>query len=87
VDAPWRRSGRLRLAGGYGRWGTAARARGGGEGPVRGGRGAGGGSPSAVHSGAARRGEAGDGGGDRWSSVVLEWSVMGYASERSSWRR
>jgi hypothetical protein len=34
VDAPWRRSGQLRPAGGDGQWGTADRARGGGEGPV-----------------------------------------------------
>jgi hypothetical protein len=66
VDAPWRRSGRLQPAGGDGRSGTAARARGGGEGLVRGGRGIGGGSSGAVHGGAAWRGEAGDGGGDRW---------------------
>jgi hypothetical protein len=69
VDAPWRRSGRLQLGSGDGRWGTAARARGGGEGPIRGGRGVSRGSPGAVHSGAARRGEASDGagtGGRRW---------------------
>jgi hypothetical protein len=74
VDASWRRSGRLWPVGGM-----AARALGGGEGPVRGGIGVGGGSPVAIHGG--------DGGGDRWSPVVLEWSVTGYASEGSSWRR
>jgi hypothetical protein len=63
------------------------RARGGGEGPVRGGRGVGEGSPGAVHGGAARWGEVGDEGRDRWSPVVPKWSVTGYASERSSWRR
>jgi hypothetical protein len=87
VDAPWWRFGQLRLAGGDGRWGTVARARGGGEGPIRGGRGVGGGSPRAVHGGVARWGEASDGGGYRWSPVVPEWSVTGYASEQSSWRR
>jgi hypothetical protein len=84
VDALWRRSGRLQPAGGDGRWGTAARARGGGEGPIGGGRGIDGGSLRTVHGGAARRGEAGDGGEDRWSS---EGSVMGYTSEWSSWRQ
>jgi hypothetical protein len=64
----------------------AARARGGGERPVRGERGIGGGSLGIVHGGAARRGEAGDGGGDWWSPVVLEGSVTGYASKQSSWR-
>jgi hypothetical protein len=54
---------------------------------VRGGRGVGGGSPGAVHGGAARWGEVGDEGRDQWSPVVPKWSVMGYASERSSWRR
>jgi hypothetical protein len=87
MDAPWRRSGRLRLADGDGQWGTVARARGGGEGPIRGGRGVGRGSPGVVHGGAARRGEVGDGSGHRWSPVVQKWSVMGYASEWSSWRR
>jgi hypothetical protein len=66
VDAPWRWSGQLRLADGDGRWGTAARPRGCGEGPIRGGRGVGRGSPGAVHDGAARQEEADDGGGDRW---------------------
>jgi hypothetical protein len=33
ADAPWQRSGRLRPAGGDGKWGTAVRARGGGGGP------------------------------------------------------
>jgi hypothetical protein len=73
-------------AGGDGRWGTVAKTRGGGEGPIRGGRGIDRGSPEAVHGGVARWGEAGDGGVDRWSLVVLEGSVTGYASERSSWR-
>jgi hypothetical protein len=41
VDMPWQRSGRLWPAGGDGRWGTMARARGCGEGPIRGGRGGG----------------------------------------------
>jgi hypothetical protein len=47
----------------------------------------GGGSPRAVPSGVAQRGEASDGGGDRWSSGVPEWSVMGYTLNRSSWGR
>jgi hypothetical protein len=45
VDAPWQWSGRLRPAGGDGWWGTVARARGGGEGPIRGGRGSAGAHP------------------------------------------
>jgi hypothetical protein len=66
ADVPWWQSCRLLPAGGDGRWGTVARARGGGEGPVIGIRGVGRGSPGAVHGGVARRGEAGDRGGDRW---------------------
>jgi hypothetical protein len=64
VDVPWWRSGRLRPVGGDGRWGTAARARGGGEGPVRGGRGVGRGSRGAIHGGRTRaKGDAGRGTG------------------------
>jgi hypothetical protein len=84
INVPWWRSGRLQPAGGDGRWGTAARARGSGEGPFRDGSEICEGSPGAVHGGAARRGEAGDGGGDRWSLVVPEGLVTGYASEQSS---
>jgi hypothetical protein len=40
--------------------------------------GVGGGPPKPVHGGAARRGEADDGGGYRWSLGVPEWSVMGH---------
>jgi hypothetical protein len=54
VHAPWWWSERLWLAGGDGWWGTTARARGGGEGPVSSGRGVGGGSPRAVHSGGTK---------------------------------
>jgi hypothetical protein len=59
----------------------------GAEGPVRGGMGGGGqrGLTRAVYGGAARWGEADDGGGDRWSPGVPDWSVMGYASEQSTW--
>jgi hypothetical protein len=44
------------------------------------------GSLGVVHGGVARLGEVGDGGGDLRSPVVPEWSVTGYALERSSWR-
>jgi hypothetical protein len=84
VDAPWRRSGRLRPADGDGWWGTAARARGGGEGPIRGGRGGG------VQRGLTRCYPQWCGSARRsrrrgLGPGVSEWSVAGYASEQSSW--
>jgi hypothetical protein len=73
LSAKGQGAGELRPAGGDGQRGTAARARGGGVGPVRGGRGVGGGSLGVVRSGTAWCGEVGDGGGDQWSPVVPEW--------------
>jgi hypothetical protein len=66
LSAKGQGAGELRPAGGDGQRGTAARARGGGVGPVRG-------SLGVVRSGAAWWGEVGDGGGDQWSPVVPEW--------------
>jgi hypothetical protein len=93
VDTLSRWSGRLWLVGSDGRWGMTARARGGGKGPIRGGRGVGRGSPGAIHvlrlSGVKPAMGAGTS-GRRWCRSGRRWAThrsgaRGGGSRGSPW--